>query len=86
MDGLERFGAFEFQKQGSIHHDIHPISTVDLISPILNFKGNLSREREALDRQLPAKAGLVGGLQQPGAKMPVYLDGTTNDFRNQIIL
>ena len=30
--------------------------------------------------------GLVGRFQQPGAEMPVHLDGTTNHLRSQVTL
>jgi hypothetical protein len=62
-----------------VDNDIHLVMTVEFNAFVADWKPLATNERDSGKVQLMTQAGLVRTFQQPGAKVPVYLHGKTND-------
>ena len=78
--------ALEFQQEGFRHNDVHAVGAIYRHALVFKSERSLPAEGNFLKFEFPAQAGLIGGLQQSGAKRLVNFHGATDDLGNKRVV
>ena len=86
VEGVDLIHALEFQQEGFRHNDVHAIGAIYRHALVFKSERSLPAEGNFLKFEFPAQAGLIGGLQQSGAKRLVNFHGATDDLGNKRVV